>query len=35
MFCVVLSEIRARLQAIGDGHWGVRSRRLSKWIYVV
>ena len=22
MFCIVLSEIRAGLQAIGDGHWG-------------
>ena len=25
MFCIVLSEIRAGLQVIGDGHWGVGS----------
>ena len=35
MFSIVLPDIRAALQAIGDGHWGVGSRRLSKWIYVV
>ena len=27
---IVLSEIRGGLQGIGDGHWGVGSRRLKK-----
>ena len=32
LFYILLSEISAGLQAIGDGHRGVGSRRQSKWI---